>query len=373
MNIPLSGPDITSKEIEAVVSVLKTKYLSLGPKLTLFEEKFAQYIGVKYAVALNSGTSALHLCVRALGIHDGDEVITTPFSFVASTNCFLFERAKPVFVDIDPDTLNIDEDEIEAKITKKTKAILPVHVFGYPANMKKIRQIAKKHNLYIIEDACEAIGAEIGGRKAGTFSDCAVFAFYPNKQMTTGEGGMLVTNNRKIAETARSLRNQGRDSMAWLTHNRLGYNYRLSDINCALGLAQLDRISQLLSKREKIALKYKNALADIDEIILPPLTSKSVKRSWFVFVIRLKDDFSSKQRDELIELLKANGIGCNVYFPTIHLQPYLKEYGFKKGDFPITEAVSERTIALPFFNNLADNEINYVVKQLKVNILKVKK
>ncbi|MFA4995846.1 MAG: DegT/DnrJ/EryC1/StrS family aminotransferase [Patescibacteria group bacterium] len=373
MNIPLSGPDITKKEIEAVVSVLKTSYLSLGPKLPEFEEKFAKYIDTKYAVALNSGTSALHLCIRALDIKDGDEVITTPFSFVASTNCFLFERAKPVFVDINLDTLNIDENEIESKITKKTKAIIPVHVFGYPANMLKIRQIAKKHNLYVIEDACEGIGAEIDKKKAGTFSDCAVFAFYPNKQMTTGEGGMLVTNNKKIAETAKSLRNQGRDTMAWLSHNRLGYNYRLSDINCALGLAQLDRISDLLDKRKKIAQKYNKALAGTNEIILPPSDSDKIKRSWFVYVIRLNSSYSSKQRDHLIELLKADGIGCNVYFPAIHLQPYLKEYGFKKGDFLKTEAVSERTIALPFYNKLTDKEIDYVVKRLKSNLLKVKK
>jgi perosamine synthetase len=191
--------------------------------------------------------------------------------------------------------------------------------------------------------------------------------------MTTGEGGMLVTNNKKIAETAKSLRNQGRDTMAWLSHNRLGYNYRLSDINCALGLAQLDRISDLLDKRKKIAQKYNKALAGTNEIILPPSDSDKIKRSWFVYVIRLNSSYSSKQRDHLIELLKADGIGCNVYFPAIHLQPYLKEYGFKKGDFLKTEAVSERTIALPFYNKLTDKEIDYVVKRLKSNLLKVKK
>jgi perosamine synthetase len=336
MNVPLSGPDITNNEINAVLSVLRTSYLSLGPKLPEFEKKFADFIGVKYAVALNSGTSALHLCVKALGIKDNDEVITTPFSFVASTNCFLFERAKPVFVDIRPDTLNIDEDKIEAKITKKTKAILPVHVFGYPADMKKIRVIAKKHGLFVIEDACEAIGAEINDKKIGTFSDCAVFAFYPNKQMTTGEGGMLVTNNKKIADMATSLRNQGRDSMAWLVHNRMGYNYRLSDINCALGIAQIERIEKLLKKREAVAKKYDKALAAIPEIILPPKDEGKIKRSWFVYVIQLKEEFSARQRDKLISLLRKDGVGCNVYFPAIHLQPYIQEMGFKRGDFPIT-------------------------------------
>lgn len=373
MNVPLSNPDITESEIKAVVSVLKTSSLSLGPKLQEFEEDFAAYLGLKYAVALNSGTSALHLCVRALDIKDGDEVITTPFSFVASTNCFLFERAKPVFVDIRTDTLNIDESKIEAKITKKTKAILPVHVFGYPANMKKIRSIAKKHHLAVIEDACEAIGAKIGNKKAGTFSDCAVFAFYPNKQMTTGEGGMLVTNNKKIAETAKSLRNQGRDSMAWLVHNRMGYNYRLSDINCALGVAQLRRIEQLLKKRENIADKYNKILKNIPDIILPPINIAENKRSWFVYVIRLKDEFSPKQRDKLIDLLRQDGVGCNVYFPAIHLQPYIKELGFEKGDFPITEQVADRTVAIPFFNNLADNQIEFVAERVKTNLEKVKK
>jgi perosamine synthetase len=224
----------------------------------------------------------------------------------------------------------------------------------------------------VIEDACEAIGAELNNKMAGSLSDCAVFAFYPNKQMTTGEGGMLVTDNVKIADAARSLRNQGRDSMAWLAHNRLGYNYRLSEINCALGLAQLDRLPDLLRKREAVAEKYNLALSGIDEIILPLGNTDKIKRSWFVYVIRLKDDFSVKQRDKLIEFLKTEGIGCNVYFPSIHLQPYLKEYGFKKGDFSITESISERTIALPFFNDLTDREINYITKKLKAGILEVK-
>lgn len=373
--ISLSNPDITQKEIDAVIAVMKTSSLSLGPKLPEFEKNFANYIGVKHAIAVNSGTSGLHLCVRALGIEKGDEVITTPFSFIASANCILFEQAKPVFVDIREDTLNIDENEIENKITKKTKAILPVHVFGYPSNMNKIRKIAKKHKLAIIEDACEGIGAEVNGKKVGSLGDCGVFAFYPNKQMTTGEGGMIVTNRDDIAELAGSMRNQGRDEgMGWLAHNRLGYNYRLSDINCALGLVQLKRINEILSKRAKVAGLYNEILSEIDEIILPPVNSGDISRSWFVYVIRLIPEFSEEQRNEIIFELRARGIGCNVYFPAIHLQPfYVKSFGYKLGDFPATERISARTIALPFFNNLSATSVKQIKLALKDAIRKVKK
>ena len=373
MNIPLSSPDITEKDVTAVLDVLRTPHLSLGPKLPEFEKEFARYIGVKYAIAVNSGTSGLHLCVRGLEIKDGDEVITTPFSFIASSNCILFERATPVFVDIREDTLNIDEKLVEKKITKRTKAILPVHVFGYPCEMEAIRTIARKNGLAIIEDACEAIGAEVEERKAGSFGDCAVFAFYPNKQMTTGEGGMIVTDREDIAKLALSMRNQGRDEgMEWLGHNRLGYNYRLSDINCALGLAQLSRIDDILQKRERVAKVYNDVLSGIDEIILPPASSGKVQRSWFVYVIRLQNNFTLGQRDEIVALLRAQGIGCNIYFPPIHLQPFYSEkFGFKRGDLPVTEEVSDRTIALPFFNNLTAAEIEQVAAGLKSAIKKV--
>jgi perosamine synthetase len=372
VNIPLSSPDITDLEVKAVEAVLRTPHLSLGPKLPEFEEKFARYIGAKHAVAVNSGTSGLHLCMRALDIHDGDEVITTPFSFIASANCIIFERAKPVFVDIKRGDYNLDETKIEEKITAKTKAILPVHVFGYPCNMGKISNIAKKYNLKVVEDSCEAIGAEIGGKKAGTFGDCSVFAFYPNKQMTTGEGGMLVTNDKTIADLAKSMRNQGRDAgMGWLGHNRLGYNYRLSDINCALGIAQLDRINEMLDKRQKVAEMYLQELGTIDEIKLPPAAKQHVRRSWFVFVAELAEKFTIKQRDTIIKTLREKGIGCNIYFPPIHLQPfYAKEYGYKRGDFLVTETISDRTIALPFFNNLTLNDIRLVAKELKNSIKK---
>jgi len=375
MNIPLSNPDITDREINAVVEVLKTPNLSLGPKLPEFEEAFARYIGTRYAVAVNSGTSALHLCIRALGIKDGDEVITTPFSFISSSNCILFERAKPVFVDIRQDTLNIDEEQIEKKITKKTKAILPVHVFGYPCDMTKIMDIANKHNLFVIEDSCEAIGAEISGKKAGAFGDAGVFAFYPNKQMTTGEGGMIVTDDKRIFDLSRSMRNQGRDDgMEWLAHNRLGYNYRLSDINCALGTVQLSRINELLEKREQVADMYKNALSDIKGIILPPENKGDLKRSWFVYVIRLGEGFTSRKRDELIKLLRNDGIGCNSYFPVIHLQPfYADAFKYKAGDFAVTEKISGATIALPFYNKLSKENIGVIADSLRNNLKKVSK
>ncbi|MBI5144901.1 MAG: DegT/DnrJ/EryC1/StrS family aminotransferase [Candidatus Omnitrophica bacterium] len=369
MKIHLSRPDITEKEIKAVLGVLKTPNLSLGPKIPEFEEKFAQYIGTKYAVVVNSGTSALHLCIKALGIRKGDEVITTPFSFVASANCILFENANPVFVDIDPLTLNIDVNEIRKKITNRTKAILPVHIFGYPCRMDKVMKLAKENNLRVIEDACEAIGAEFNSRKLGTFGDCAAFAFYPNKQITTGEGGMIVTDSARLANLFRSMRNQGRNPESrWLEHQRLGFNYRLSDINCALGIAQLSRIKEILRKRSAVARVYRMKLKGYKSIELPPEDNQSFKRSWFVYCIRLSKDFD---RDDVIKQLKAKGIECSAYFPTIHLQPfYKKEFGYKRGDFPVAESISARTIALPFYNNLKEGQIDYISKSL-LKILKI--
>lgn len=316
----------------------------------------------------------MHLCIKALGINAGDEVITTPFSFVSSANCILFERAKPVFVDIRRDTFNIDESCIEERITKKTKAILPVHVFGYPCDMDKITKIAKRYNLKVIEDACEAIGARFKNKTVGSFSDCCVFAFYPNKQMTTGEGGVVVTDNKRIENLLKSMKNQGRDTrVAWLEHNRLGYNYRLSDINCALGIAQLSRIKKMLAKRDGAARLYRNALADIDGIILPPQNSSDIHRSWFVYVIQLGNAFCGDDRDEVMKRLRARGISCNNYFPPIHLQPfYINGFGYRKGSFPVTEAVSERTIALPFFNNLSYSNVRFIAKNLKKIINEVK-
>ena len=363
IEVPLSSPDITDLERKAVAEVLHTRHLSLGPKLLEFEEMLAHYVGALHVIAVNSGTSALHLCVKALDIKEGDEVITTPFSFVASANCLLYERAVPIFVDIDPLTYNLDVRRIETKITKRTKAILPVHVFGQPCEMNALLKLAEKYRLRVIEDACEAIGATYRGKKVGTFGDCGVFAFYPNKQMTTGEGGAIVTNSGEIATLCRSLRNQGRgEGRAWLAHERLGYNYRLSDIQCALGIAQLEWIGELLSKREKVAALYNRLLKNLPGLRLLSV-SPQVTMSWFVYIIVLEQEFTRRQRDNILCGLRKRGIGCGNYFPPIHLQPfYVDTFGYKRGDFPVTESVSDRTIALPFYGNLREEEIKFVVE-----------
>jgi perosamine synthetase len=366
MRVYLSRPDITEKEIEAVCAVLRTPNLSLGPKVPEFEAAFAKYIGRKQAVAVNSGTSGLFLCISALGIGPGDEVITTPFTFIASATTIMMAGAKPVFVDIDPATLNIDPAKIKSAITKKTKAIMPVEVFGSPADFDKICQIAKKHNLTILEDSCEALGSELNGKKAGTFGKMSVFAFYPNKQITTGEGGMILTDDDDLADMCVSLRNQGRGKTgAWLSHERLGYNYRLSDINCALGIVQLSRIDEIKAKRAQVAEWYQEMLSGDDRLIVPT-ESPGCNVSWFVFVVRLADNFSLKQRNKILDAMKAKGIQVANYFSPVHLQPFMAErFGYKQGDFPVTESVAERTIALPFYNNLTKDEVATVCKILK--------
>jgi perosamine synthetase len=366
MRVYLSRPDITEKEIEAVCAVLRTPNLSLGPKGPEFEDAFADYIGRKRAVAVNSGTSGLFLCLSALGIGRGDEVIVTPFTFIASSNTIMMTGAKPVFVDIDPKTLNIDPAKIEAAISKKTKAIMPVEAFGSPADFDKIASIAKKNNLTILEDSCEALGSELNGKKAGTFGKMSVFAFYPNKQITTGEGGMILTDDDDLADICVSLRNQGRAKAGgWLNHERLGYNFRISDINCALGIIQLSRIEEIKAKRAQVAKWYQEMFAGYDRLIVPT-EPPGCTISWFVFVVRLADRFTKKQRDEIIEAMKAAGIQIAVYFTPVHLQPFMAEqFGFKKGDFPVTESAAERTIALPFYNNLSKDDIALVCKTLK--------
>lgn len=365
----LSQPDITQKEIDIVIDVMKSNILSIGPKINKFEQKFKDYFNIKHAIAVNSGTSGLHLLVKALGITEGDEVITTPFSFVASTNCFLFEKAKPVFIDIDKKTMNMDISRIEEKITNKTKAILVVDVFGHPINMIEVKKIADKYNLKIIEDSCEAIGSEYKGIKAGTLGDCGVFAFYPNKQITTGEGGMIITNNDEIADLCRSLRSQGRSNTGlWLHHDVIGYNYRMSELHAALGIVQMDRLDEILEKRKNVANFYNERLKDIDKVTIPYIHSDVTRMSYFVYVIRLDMDIN---RDRVLEYLLSNGIGCKPYFTPIHLQSYMKKmFGFKETDFPITEKISNSTIALPFHNNLTINEIDYVVGKLEEAISK---
>ncbi len=366
-NINLASPDISDKEIKAVVSVLRGIQLSLGPKLSEFENKFAKYIGCKYAVAVNSGTSALHLIIRNLGIGKGDEVITTPFSFIASSNCILFENAKPVFVDIDPETYCINTKKIIKKINKRTKAILAVDIFARPADWLELKKIAKKYNLHLIEDSAEALGSVYRRKKAGSFGDAGVFAFYPNKQITTGEGGMIVTDNRRLATLCASVRNQGHDvKSSWLEHPRLGYNYRISDINCILGIAQLERIGKLVKKRAKVFRWYYDELKNIPGIKIPPLHVKDAKISWFVYVIQLGKKYSRKDRRRIIISLTKSGIGCREYFPPIHLQKFYREmFGYKRGDFPVTEFVSDRTIALPLHTLLTKKEVRRVSETLK--------
>jgi perosamine synthetase len=367
MNIPLSSPDLTHEERACVMDVLLGRELSLGPRLPAFERALRELTGARHAIAVNSGTSALHLCIKAAGIGPGDEVITTPFSFVASANCALFERAVPKFVDIDPDTWNLDVAQIEAAITPRTKAILPVHVFGRPCPMEPIAEIANRRNLVVIEDSCEAIGATSGGRQVGTFGQTGVFAFYPNKQITTGEGGAIVTDDDDVARLCRSWRNQGRgETGAWLQHERLGYNYRLSDLNCALGTVQVSRLPEILAARAEVAAMYHRVLSRrVPDVVLPLPTEPGAEISWFVYVVRLRDEFSAADRNAVVESLRRSGIGCNTYFSPIHLQPFYREmFGYRPGDFPVTEHIAERTIALPFFNQLKEEEIESVCNAL---------
>ena len=366
MQIYLARPDITEEEIEAVCAVLRTPNLALGPKLGEFEQAFAKYIGRKRAVAVNSGTSGLFLCMLALGVGKDDEVITTPFTFIASATTIMMAGATPVYVDIDAESLNLNTANIESKINEKTKAILPVEVFGNPAGMDKVREIAQKHNLAVIEDSCEALGSMLNGEMVGTFGTMSVFAFYPNKQITTGEGGMILTDDDRLADLCVSLRNQGRGKASgWLSHERLGYNFRLSEINCALGIVQLSRIDEIKAKRRQVAAWYQEMLADDNRLIVPVEPDKC-GISWFVFVVRLADRDTLQQRNSILEVMKKQNIQVGNYFPPVHLQPFMVEqFGYKQGDFPITESVSRSTIALPFHNHLTKDEVAVVCKTLR--------
>jgi perosamine synthetase len=356
----LSRPDISEADIQAVVEVLRTPWLSLGPKLAEFEAAFCAYSGARFATAASSGTAALHLAVEALGIQSGDEVITSPFSFVASANCALFVNAVPVFVDVESTSFNLDPEQIEGRITPRTKALLPVHVFGRPADMDRVLDIARRRNVRVIEDACEALGARWRGRHVGTLGDAGTFAFYPNKQMTTGEGGMIVTNDPAVDAVCKSLRNQGRGaSGTWLQHERLGYNYRLSDVNCALGLSQLGRIEEILQRRREVAAEYRRHLADLEEVELPLYDLPNGEISWFVYVVRLKG-FSRADRDDVLRTLRAEGVACSNYFPPLHLQPHIRRLGYREGDFPIAEAIAASTVALPFHNKLQSEQIRRI-------------
>jgi perosamine synthetase len=365
MRIPLSAPDVTEQDIEAVTGVLRTSNLSWGPKVREFEHAISAYVGASDTIAVNSGTSGLHLCVRALGISEGDEVIVPSFAFIAVANAVRYERATPVFVDIDAQTLNLDPSLLEQAITSRTRAIIVVHTFGCPADLTSILPIARRHGLFVIEDACEAIGAEHQGQKVGALGDAGVFGFYPNKQITTGEGGAVVTNNPQIASKIRKLRNQGRDdSEDWLQHTELGYNYRISDINCALGIEQLKRIDATLDRREAIAHKYSQALHSASDLIVPAGALPGSKISWFVYVVRLSSRFDKAHRDWVVSEMKTRGIALGRYFAPLHLQPIYQSSQRGKAVLPVTEFQAARSLALPFFNRINEEEIREVCQTL---------
>ncbi len=357
--IPLARPVIGEREEELVVEVLRSGQLSLGPMLPRFERDFAARIGVPHASAVSSGTAGLHLALRSVGVREGDEVVTSPFSFVASANAPLFEGARPVFADIDPRTLNLDPDAARAAVTDRTTAILPVHVFGYPADIAAFEAFG----LPVVEDACEALGAvHADGTIVGARRNPAVFAFYANKQMATGEGGMLVTTDPAVKERVDSERNQGRaPNMAWLDHDRLGFNYRLSDLQCALGIAQLERLDDMLAARERVAGWYAQALADIEGLELP--YEGSDRRSWFVYVVQVP---RAVDRDAVVRALGERGVQSKPYFPAIHLYAFYRErFGHRPGEFPVCEDVSARSLALPFFPALGEGEVAQVAEALR--------
>ncbi len=359
--IPLAQPDVGPREEELVLEVLRSGTLSLGPMGPRFERAFADWLGVRNAVGVSSGTAGLHLLVHAAGVGPGDEVITSPFSFVASANCALYTGADVVFADIERDSFNLDPAAVEAAITPRTKAIVAVHIFGLPCRIEEIRAIADRHGLAVIEDAAEAIGARRQGRLVGTTGSPAVFAFYPNKQMTTGEGGMVTTDDDELAEALRSLRNQGRaDSGAWLAHDRLGWNYRLDDLSAAVGLAQVERLGELLANRAAAAERYRALLTGVPGVELPGDTAGD-ERSWFVFTVLLDPDVD---RDAVIGLLAERGVAAKPYLPAIHLQPLYRARGHREGELPVCEEISARSLALPFFGRIRPDQQERVAAEL---------
>ena len=383
--IPMSLPDLTEAERQAVDEVVQSCWLSLGPKIQEFEAAFTRFTGRKHAIGVNSGTSGLHLCVCAAGVGAGDVVITTPFSFVASVNVILFERATPVFVDVDPLTGNIDPALVAqaaadlsaggtaaqrwlpkkgAGQAERLRAIIAVDVFGQPAEMDVLRITADRYGLALIEDSCEALGAEYKGRKAGTLGDSGVFAFYPNKQITTGEGGLIVTDDDQAADLMRALRNQGRSpGDTWLAHTYLGYNYRLDEMSAALGAVQMSRLEELLLARQQVAGWYNQRLAGIPGLEIPHVTETTSRVSWFVYVVRLDPHFD---RTIIAEKLAALGVPVRPYFVPIHLQPYMVErFGYREGDFPITEDLGRRGMALPFSGMMSEAQVEQVCQALQ--------
>jgi len=387
----MSSPDISLAEITAVTNVLKTGSLSTGPQLRAFEEGVAGYVGVQFGVGVNSGTSGLHLCVIGAGIGEGDLTLTTPFSFIASSNCILYERGIPVFIDVDKKTGNLDpilaaeasndllkggknarrwlppsmrDGRMDPTHYGRLKCLLPVHAFGQPADMDPLLEIAQHHELCVIEDACEALGAAYKGRRAGTLGDAAVFAFYPNKQITTGEGGMIVTDHETWSNLFLSLRNQGRDTFdAWLNHSHLGYNYRLDEMSAALGLVQLNRLQELLSKRARVASWYTERLKNLDLLECPYIASTTTRMSWFVYVVRI---LPPANRNQIMEKLAGEGIPSRPYFSPIHLQPFYRNtLGFQRGEFPITEYLGDVSLALPFSSVISEDQVDHVCAVLQ--------
>jgi perosamine synthetase len=361
--IPLARPEVGPREEELVLEVLRSGQLSLGSMGERFERDLAAWLGVEDAVMVSSGTAALHLGVRALGWRAGEEVVTSPFSFVASANCLLYEGVRPVFADVEEETLNLDPEAAAAAVGERTAGLLPVHIFGYPAAMPELGALARRHRLGILEDACEAIGAiDSEGRGVGTRGNPATFAFYANKQMTTGEGGMIIPRDREEGARLRSERNQGRAvDMGWLDHDRLGFNYRLSDIAAALGVAQVEKLDSLLDRRAAVARAYEEGLASIEGVRAPTPGRDSERRSWFVYTVRLP---AGSDRDATISRLADRGIASKAYLPCIHLFPHLRELGYREGQFPVAEAASADSLALPFFPAMTMDQVERVCQEL---------
>jgi dTDP-4-amino-4,6-dideoxygalactose transaminase len=362
--IPLSRPYLDEREAREVLDVLRSRHLSLGAAIPRFEGMFAERVGAPYAAAVSSGTAGLHLAARISGIGPGDDVITSPFSFVASANCFMYEGAKPVFADIEPNTLNVDPAAVEAAVTPKTRALVAVDIFGYPCALDELRAVAERHGLAFIEDSCQALGAEYKGRPLGSHGHMAVFAFYPNKQMTTAEGGVVTTGSAEELELLVSLRNQGRaDTDGWLDHSRFGFNYRLSDVHAAIGIAQLGKLDELLAHRAAAADRYAELLAGVDGVSTLLADDEDHRRSWFVYVVRLA---SGINRDGVIRVLEEQGIQSRPYLPCIHLQQYMRDkYGFREWMFPVAEETSRKTLALPFYSAIEPEDQERVVDALR--------
>jgi perosamine synthetase len=362
--VGLSAPWVGDREEELVAKVLESGRLSLGPTIERFEEAFAEAVDAPYAAAVSSGTAGLHMLCVAAGIGAGDEVITSPYSFVASANCAIYEGATPVFADVDARTLNLDPAAVEAAVTERTKAVIAVDIYGYPCELDELRVICDRHGLALIQDACEALGARYKGDPVGSQGPSAVFAFYPNKQITTGEGGMVTTHSEEEHRLLMSLRNQGRaDGGGWLEHARLGFNYRIDDIRAAIGLAQLEKLDQILEARSEVAARYAELLADITGLELPCADDAEHERSWFVYVAALPE---GADREAVIATLDERGVQTARYLPCIHLQPYMRErYGFREGLCPVAEEASSRTLALPFHTRIEADDQAYVAEALR--------